>query len=70
MFNNHIFSYLGQRCINLSNLFLKPFLNKINYQSASGYTKMQKPKGTLRKRKEKTDNNKTFLAKVTGLWLS
>lgn len=34
MFNYTVCFFCGQRCINLSNLFLKPFFNKIIYQSA------------------------------------
>ena len=39
MFNNTVIFFLAQRCINLSNQFLKPFLNKIIYQSALGLHK-------------------------------
>lgn len=47
MFNYTVFFH-GQRCINLLKLFLKPFFfNKIIYQSALGYMKMQEAIGTL-----------------------
>lgn len=71
MFNNSYF-FLAQRCINLSNQFLKPFLNKIIYQSALG---LHKDAETNRNTENDPDRNdqgwkQKSLAEVTRYRLS